>query len=488
MWNYITEMLSGLLGHKKDNAPISNTLTFDWVFVIILSFMLRLHKGGVSSLQRALDIDQSHYCSMDDVFRSDAIDLQSMRNSWIDVITTKMTPYEADGRYVFTGDGVLQPKEGRRQPGVTRHHKDSGTQTKPSSFHGIHAGCIDILTKSNNGHLYATPIAAELMDGLAPTANWENSKKPHANQTLELQEIIRTSEITNQLKHNGIYLTDRASMCRDCFRELDALNDKSEFKLAMIVPAKKDCVAYERPVIDPHKRGRHPVKGKDVKVMEWAKNPDGWKNEQIYAYGKNHNAKYKTGVFLWGKGYYRELQFVAVDLCDGRGIFILVCSDLSIDPVSIVKLYCKRFLCEEGFKQFKTVFHGLDMHFWSKSHPWNSFVAPKGTTHVLESVNDSEKQEHILKTVDAMERYLQFAIMAQGIAQRIASEQEIGGTIHRFTSKRSKNAVKVSEEDICNYLSAHISILLAKYSDDALIQFIRSKQSVENAEAAFNLL
>ena len=144
--------------------------------------MLRLHKGGVSSLQRALGIDPSHYCSMDDVFRSGAIDLQSMRNSWIDVITTEMTPYEVDGRLVFTGDGVLQPKEGRRQPGVTRHHKDSGTQTKPSSFHGIHAGCINILTKTNNGNLCATPLTAELMDGLAPTANWKNSKKPHANR------------------------------------------------------------------------------------------------------------------------------------------------------------------------------------------------------------------------------------------------------------------------------------------------------------------
>lgn len=189
-----------------------------------------------------------------------------------------------------------------------------------------------------------------------------------------------------------------------------------------------------------------------------------------------------------GKGYYREYRFVAVDLCDGRGVFVLVCTDTDFDPVSIVQLYCYRFLCEEAFKQYKTVFHGLDMHFWSKSHPWNSFVAPKGTAHVLESVEDPEAQEHILKTVDAMERYLQFAIMAQGIAQRIASEQEIGGTIHRFTSKRSKNAVKVSEEDICNYLSAHLSLLLAKYSDDDLIQFIRGKQSVEDAETAFNLL
>ena len=128
------------------------------------------------------------------------------------------------------------------------------------------------------------------------------------------------------------------------------------------------------------------------------------------------------------------------------------------------------------------------MHFWSKSHPWNSFVASKGTAHVLESVEDPEVQEHILKTVDAMERYLQFAIMAQGIAHCIASEQEIGGTIHRFTSKRSKNAIKVSEEDICNYLSAHLSLLLAKYSDDELIQFIQGKQSVEDAETAFNLL
>lgn len=488
MWNYIKEMLSSLLGHKKDNAPISNTLTFNWVFTIILSFMLRLHKGGVSSLQRALGIDPSHYCSMDDVFRSGAIDLHSMRNSWIDVITTEMTPYEVDGRLVFTGDGVLQPKEGRRQPGVTRHHKDSGTQTKPSSFHGIHAGCINILTKTNNGNLCATPLTAELMDGLAPTANWKNSKKPHANRSLELQEITRASEITNRLQHYGIYLTDRASMCRDCFRELDALNAASEYKLSMIVPVKKDCRAYEKPVIDPHKRGRHPLKGDDFKVMDWAKNPEGQINAEIFAYGKIHNAKYKTGCFLWGKGYYRELRFVAVDLCDGRGVFVLVCTDTDFDPVSIVQLYCYRFLCEEAFKQYKTVFHGLDMHFWSKSHPWNSFVAPKGTAHVLESVEDPEAQEHILKTVDAMERYLQFAIMAQGIAQRIASEQEIGGTIHRFTSKRSKNAVKVSEEDICNYLSAHLSLLLAKYSDDELIQFIRGKQSVEDAETAFNLL
>lgn len=127
------------------------------------------------------------------------------------------------------------------------------------------------------------------MDGLAPTANWKNSKKPHANRTLELQEIKRASEITNRLQHYGIYLTDRASMCRDCFRELDALNAASEYKLSMIVPAKKDCTVYEKPVIDPHKRGRHPLKGDPFKVMDWAKNPDGQINASIFAYGKTHN-------------------------------------------------------------------------------------------------------------------------------------------------------------------------------------------------------
>ena len=113
-------------------------------------------------------------------------------------------------------------------------------------------------------------------------------------------------------------------MCRDCFRELDALNAASEYKLSMIVPVKKNCRAYEKPVIDPHKRGRHPLKGDDFKVMDWAKNPEGQINAEIFAYGKIHNAKYKTGCFLWGKGYYRELRFVAVDLCDGRGVFVLV--------------------------------------------------------------------------------------------------------------------------------------------------------------------
>ena len=81
--------------------------------------------------------------------------------------------------------------------------------------------------------------------------------------------------------------------------------DNAPISNTLIVPVKKDCRAYEKPVIDPHKRGRHPLKGDDFKVMDWAKNPEGQINAEIFAYGKIHNAKYKTGCFLWGKGYYR---------------------------------------------------------------------------------------------------------------------------------------------------------------------------------------
>ena len=489
MFKMFQLFFSGLHGSKKSDAPVSNRRTYRWICAIILACCLRLHRGGVSSIINALEMAPSHYCALDDVFRSAAVDLGKLVDYQLNYITENMTPFLTNGRYTFTADGVYTTCEGRRTPGATRCHKDSGTESKPSSFFGKQAFAIDMIMQGNNHGLYSVPVEMRLAYGLAPICDWEGTPYPDADKSLEMQETLEVIRLCNEHNLNAYLLSDRASMNGNVFTAILTNNeDTTTSDVDLITVARKNAVAYYPPRPEDYAgRGPHPKRGKKVHLSDLAKCSDGWHYARVWAYGRKQKCMYKCVNLLWGDDLHL-LRFVIVKGLSRDGTFVLVSTNTTLSPVTIISAYSRRFLCEERFKQYKHTFKGFDCHFWSKSHPYHSHLRPKDQEHILSLVTDKKEREAILKALRANDLYLELVCISQMIVQQIAMEQERNGVVQSFTKKRSKTAVKVSEEDVCNFFSKEFHLVLKKYEDDEIIQFIMSMGGVEDEAAIYALL
>lgn len=87
---------------------------------IILGFMARLDKLGVSSVIRSMSLRPGCYESMMHFFRAGSWSLDEVRGRWFDAVKEHAPVFNIFGRCVLVGDGVKQPKEGHYMPSVKR--------------------------------------------------------------------------------------------------------------------------------------------------------------------------------------------------------------------------------------------------------------------------------------------------------------------------------------------------------------------------------
>lgn len=92
--------------------------TFKWFVVLVMGFMLRSDRLGMTSVIRDLGLDGNLYEIMRAFFCSSAWRLSSLRKRWYKIVRDSGFVYQAHGRVVLAGDGVKQEKEARYMPGV----------------------------------------------------------------------------------------------------------------------------------------------------------------------------------------------------------------------------------------------------------------------------------------------------------------------------------------------------------------------------------
>lgn len=82
-------------------------------------------------------------------------------------------------------------------------------------------------------------------------------------------------------------------------------------------------------------------------------------------YGRVENIRYYDTTLLWGQGFYQKLRFVLVEY--GNTKSILVSTDLTVSPLSIIHLYSFRFRIENTFRTLKQEIGGFSYHFWTEA-------------------------------------------------------------------------------------------------------------------------
>lgn len=135
---------------------------------------------------------------------------------------------------------------------------------------------------------------------------------------------------------------------------------------------------------------------------------------QCQVYGKMENITFLAVNLLW-KPTGEKIRFVLA--VTSRGPIVLMCSDLCLDPLLAVRLYCLRTRVEIMFDMLKNLISAFSYHFWSKRMPRHSRKPKKNKDLITPSSED-------IKTVklcwDAYERFTMLAAIALGLLQLIA--------------------------------------------------------------------
>ncbi len=192
----------------------------------------------------------------------------------------------------------------------------------------------------------------------------------------------------------------------------EQLTDAGTQMVHLITCAKKNTVAYFVPEAG-IKRFRQKERLKLKTVFDM---PSCFPfiTAQVTMYGKKTTMSYCCLNLLW-KPIDGMLRCVLIQ--HGGQRVILMSSDLTRDPLSILHMYAFRTKIEVMFDVFKNVLGGLAYHFWAHLQP--KLSRKKGWTVDWASLTDVARQQ-VVATLTATERFVNIALIAVGILQYLS--------------------------------------------------------------------
>jgi hypothetical protein len=378
-----------------------------------------------------------------------------------------------EGYNILVGDGVKQPKEAKKMPGVKKQHQESENVSKAEYIFGHLFGAVGVLA-GNIEKMFCIPLSATIQDGVKVIREWaksESAKLSHVEQVVRL-----AGECTKELC-KSIVVLDRLFLS---VKALDVckkyINEAGEWMLHIVTKAKNSAVAYEEP-LKYSGRGRRRKKGKEVKLLGlFDSKANEFQQLQVKIYNDIKTVSCMCIDLLWGKGLYQKLRFVLV-IMDGRKN-ILVSTNLALTAMQIIQLYSWRFKIEVQFKELKHTLGGFAYHFWSKHMPKLVRFAP-AKTNLLEGICDPHVKELIISTLKAIEGYMMFACIALGMLQIVALKFEMKIKTSGCLWLRVKTNDIPTESTMIRYLSKNIFCIIEKYKNSGIYQIIHNKQDHE---------
>jgi len=389
----------------------SREASFRWFVVIVIGFMVWQERIGVTSFIRELWIEPRHYESMLHFFRSKAWHLTVLREWWSQIVLSSGVIYYEFNMPILIGGGTKKAKFGRKMPCVKRLVQESGNASKHYIF-GHMFGAIGFLA-GDVEKLFCLPLSVRIHDGDKQIKQW--SKESVTNESHVVRLIREASQAAKMLKKKSILLLDRYYLSVPAL--LAWIEEEKQAGLpllSIVVRVKLNATAYTKAV--PNPRGRPRKKGTSVKLVQLTELfANKFIKTSILMYGKETEISYYSIDLLWGKKLYQELRFVIV--CGlGKDPLILASTDLSLSPVSIIRLYSYRFKIECSFRELKHTIAGFAYRFWSIATPkLNRFA--KSKVDPLESVKDENSKKLISSAFDATHGFIMLGCIAHGLLQ-----------------------------------------------------------------------
>ena len=165
----------------------SRLSTFLWFATSVVGFSIRTEHLGVTSIVRAIGLEERFYHHLLDNFHSKAIKLDKMTALWTQTVL-RLFPrkLQVNGRLVLVGDGIKIGKRGKKMPAVKRLHQSSESNTKPTYIMGHSFQAVSLLVDVANS-VVAVPLAKRIHEGIVTT---NRDKRTLLDKMIALLHII----------------------------------------------------------------------------------------------------------------------------------------------------------------------------------------------------------------------------------------------------------------------------------------------------------
>ena len=160
LWNHWWTLVCQL------RCACARTRTFLWMALCLAGMTARKDLAGVSSIVRALGLQETCYNRLLDLFHSPALDLDKLTRAWSALVfRLDSSILRVNGRPVLVGDGIKVAKSGRKMPGVKKLHQESESNTKPEYIFGHSCQAITVLIQALSS-VFALPLACRIHEGV----------------------------------------------------------------------------------------------------------------------------------------------------------------------------------------------------------------------------------------------------------------------------------------------------------------------------------
>ncbi len=378
----------------------SRLRSFMWFATAVAGLTVRTELLGVTSIVRALKLRPRFYNKLRDSFHSSAVQLDSLSALWTQTVLRLLPrPLRVNGRRILVGDGIKIPKRGRKMPGVKLLHQQSESNTKPEYIMGHSLQAVSILVHAAHS-AFAVPLAVRIHEGLV----WSNrDRRTLLDKMLALLAIIA-------IKDPFYFVADAYYAAG---KIINGLLDQNNH---LITRVKSNAVAYTAHVQrDPHKRGRPRLYGTKLRLKSLFNDPKSMQSAASPVYGEhNVTIRYRVCELLWRPAG-RLVRFVAV-IHPSRGHCLLMCTDISLSAIEIIRLYGLRFKIEHSFKQAVRLIGSFAYHFWMQD--MKPLRRRNGNQHLHRESLDYRNA--IKRKIHAYHVFIQAGVICQGLLQYLA--------------------------------------------------------------------
>lgn len=375
--------------------------TFMWLLVAIIGFSIRDDMLGVSSFIRCVGLHGFYYDRLLDFFHSQSLCVTELARIWTSIVMEHHAGIlRCKGRPILVCDGIKTGKSGRKMPGVKLLHQESDSNTKPEYImgHSCQAVCVLVGCLAS---VIALPLAARIHEGVV-------FSNRDGRTTLD-KMVLLLFELG--IKGEFILLADAYYASRKVILPLLGRG------CHLISRVKSNAVAYH-PAPPPGKvgPGRKRIYGGKEKLSGMFDNPGGMTEATSPIYGeKGISIRYRSAKMLW-RPIGVMVLFVAV-IHPTRGRCLLVCTDIEMSPIEVIRLYGLRFKIEVSFKQSIHTIGAYLYHFWMAA--MTPLRRCNGDQYM--HLKSEEYRKAVRRKIDAYHRFMQVGIVAQGIMVAIST-------------------------------------------------------------------
>ena len=376
--------------------------TFFWLAAVLAGLCLRPDLAGVTSLVRSLGLtDHSYYCLLH-FFHSSALPVEALTAAWLKTVRLLLGRrlVRCNGRPVVLVDGLKRSKEGRKMPGVKCLHQESDCNAKAPFIMGHSCQAVALLAQAA-GACVGIPIAARIHEGLV----WSNRDRRSLLDKLArlLLELVWEEAVT--VVADAYYAAGKFA------RHL--LNAGHH----LVSRVRSNAVAFFPPPSNPRvkRRGRPRLYGRKTKLRHWFRLKARFQTVRLALYDDRQvNLRYFSRDLLW-RPLGQLVRFVWV-IHPHRGRLILLCTDLTMTPLDILRLYAWRFKIEAGFWQAIHTVGAYAYHFWMRA--MTPLRRGDGNQHLHRK--SPKYRQQVRRKFAAYQRHIQIGLIAQGLLQYLA--------------------------------------------------------------------